>query len=131
MKNNPLSMSASASAIIPSTKNDRARSRSTSVRNGGEYENGNDEMYVWMMPAGCSSPRSGKFGDGFESGKLEEHLDLYEEEDVDIDIPALPSEIGRKDSAEALVVPRRLAGESMVSESNSDDESTSSSSVQL
>lgn len=143
MKNNPLSLSASASAIM-SPKNECTRSRSVSVRNG-DFDTGNsDDMYVWMMPT-SSTPRSGKCIENYETtrsgkcsesyyesarSKLEEHLDLYEEEDVDIDIPALPSEIGRKNSVEALVVPRRLA-ESMISESNSDDESTSSSSVQL
>lgn len=132
MKSNPLSLSASASAILPS-KSERARSRSTSVRNGEDFDvgNSNNDMFVWMMAS--STPRSGKCSDIYESActMLDEHLDLYEEDDVDIDIPALPSEIGRKNSAEALVVPRRLAGESMISESNSDDESTSSSSVQL
>lgn len=73
----------------------------------------------------------------FHSTPKEDHylnnrsgVDLFEEEEDDlIDIPALPSEIGRKNSVqEALSVSLHLAGEM---ESNSEDESTSSSSVQL
>lgn len=64
-------------------------------------------------------------------GKREEDdLDL-EEDELDLTLPALPSEMGRKNGAGALPSPKHLAGEAMMSESNSEDESTSSSSAQL
>ncbi|RZB94433.1 SMC N domain containing protein [Asbolus verrucosus] len=106
----PLSLSASASAILPSNKTEYSRSRSLSNRNG-EF----DMEGTWVT----SSPK-----------RHDDDLDLDEDED-DLKLPALPSEIGRKNGAQALPSPKHLAGEAMISESNSEDESTSSSSVQL
>lgn len=131
---NPLSLSASASAIVPS-RIDRVRSRSANVRNP-DYDQA-ENVFVWPSAA-TSTPREPKFSEvdiaNFDlnngKAKLDENLDL-EDEDDDIDIPGLPSEIGRKNSAEELPAPHQLAGESMIFESNSEDESTSSSSVQL
>lgn len=104
----PLSLSASASAILPSNKTEYSRSQSLN-RNGDFDEEG------WVT----STPKRG-----------DDDLDLDLDED-DLKLPALPSEIGRKNGAQALPSPKHLAGEAMISESNSEDESTSSSSVQL
>jgi myosin heavy subunit len=106
----PLSLSASASAILPSNKSEYSRSRSLSNRNGDFDGDG---------PWATSTPE-----------RHDDDLDLDEDED-DLKLPALPSEIGRKNGAQALPSPKHLAGEAMISESNSEDESTSSSSVQL
>ncbi|KYB25579.1 hypothetical protein TcasGA2_TC034332 [Tribolium castaneum] len=101
----PLSLSASASAILPSNKAEFGRS--LSVRNG--------DLGGWAS----STPKP-----------QDDDLDLDLDED-ELKLPALPSEIGRKNGAQALPSPKHLAGEAMISESNSEDESTSSSSVQL
>lgn len=78
----------------------------------------NDSMFVFPI---VSTPKAESY--------FNRSRDLFEEEEDDlIDIPALPSEMGRKDDAEALSVSLHLVGEM---ESNSEDESTSSSSVQL
>ncbi|KAJ3642306.1 hypothetical protein Zmor_025105 [Zophobas morio] len=98
----PLSLSASASAILPSNS---SRSRN------GEF----DGESAWVT----STPK-----------RQDDDLDLDLDED-DLKLPALPSEMGRKNGAQALPSPKHLAGEAMISESNSEDESTSSSSVQL
>ncbi|GJQ71345.1 hypothetical protein Trydic_g11079 [Trypoxylus dichotomus] len=155
-KGNPLSLSASTSAIMPMIKTDHMRSRSISVRNG-DYDNNSssnntDDIFVWESQMGTSSPKNEKNScdniDSFTSCnskcklndnqtyrscnisgyKLEDHLDLDDEHDVDIKLPSLPSEIGRNNDIQSLPMPRHLAGEAMISESNSDDESTTSSS---
>lgn len=100
----PLSLSASASAILPSSRT----SRSLNNRNGDFDES-------WLT----SSPK-----------RDDDDLDLDEDDD-DLGLPALPSEIGRNNGLQALPSPKHMAGEAMISESNSEDESTSSSSVQL
>lgn len=156
-KGNPLSLSASTSAIVPTMKTDHMRSRSISVRNG-EYDNGSgsvaDDIFAWDPQMTSSTPDSEKNAcnesnaDAFRSRnskcklmddnqmyhrtnlsyKLGDHLDLDDEHDVDFKLPSLPSEIGRNSDVQPLPVPRHLAGEAMISESNSDDESTTSSS---
>ncbi|XP_018567471.1 uncharacterized protein LOC108908047 isoform X2 [Anoplophora glabripennis] len=123
-----LSQSASSSAIITSNRNEFDRPKSASVRNG---ECDNDNVFIWTSSI-SSSPKNlcDKFDESCESSnssmKLEDHLDLDEDHDVDIQLPALPSELDRQ-RARPLPSPKHLAGESMVSESNSEDESTSSS----
>lgn len=144
MKNNPLSLSASASAIIPTiTRNDHSRSRSVSVRNGdgdadGDVSGNSDEVFMWhsitnSMPFNhrYSTEKSvdTTFYSANSTAKFEHIIDLDDNyNDEDIKLPALPSEIGRKNDAQSLPVPKHLAGEAMVSESNSEDESTTSSS---
>lgn len=51
-------------------------------------------------------------------------MNLDEDNEDDIQLPALPSE---EDGAPTLPSPKHLAGEAMLSESQSEDESTSSS----
>lgn len=93
----------------PANKRPRTKSDSATMRN---------ETFVFPI---ASTPKAENY--------LNRATDLFEEEEDDlIDIPALPSEMGRKDDAEALSVSLHLVGEM---ESNSEDESTSSSSVQL
>lgn len=101
-----------------SPANKRARTKSEQKKGEGEEE---EEAFVFQRAS--STPKEGCFA--------AHRGDLFEEEEDDlIDIPALPSEIGRKndDVQEALSVSLHLSGEM---ESNSEDESTSSSSVQL
>lgn len=124
---NSLSQSASSSAIITTNRNEFDRPKSASVRNG-ECDN---DVFIWTSTV-SSTPKTHceKFDESCESSsssmKLEDNLDLDEDHDVDIQLPALPSELDRQ-RAQALPSPKHLAGESMVSESNSEDESTSSS----
>lgn len=141
MKNTPLSLSASASAIVPSKNiSDYSRSRSVSVRNGDidTSSSHSDEVFMWHITT-TSTPYMNKYSDekisedDFHSSppaslKFEHNIDLDDYNDDDIKLPTLPSEIGRKNDAHTLPVPKHLAGEAMVSESNSDDESTTSSS---
>ncbi|KAI4461087.1 dynactin 1-related microtubule-binding [Holotrichia oblita] len=154
-KANPLSLSASTSAIVPMLKSDHMRSRSISVRNG-DYDNNtsnNDDVFVWRSRLCSSTPNEKGICDDISdnfmscnltnckldnnqtyrsynlgSYKLEDHLDLDDENDVDIKLPSLPSEIGRTNDMQSLPAPKHLAGEAMLAESNSDEESTTSSS---
>ncbi|KAG5874966.1 hypothetical protein JTB14_003230 [Gonioctena quinquepunctata] len=122
---NPLSQSASSSAIISSNKNEFDRPRSAASRNG-DCEN--DNVFVWSSSPKYEEHLDENYESSNSSIKLEEdQLDLDEDNDVDIQLPALPSELNRGNGAQALPSPKHLAGEAMISESNSEDESTSSS----
>ncbi|CAH0555619.1 unnamed protein product, partial [Brassicogethes aeneus] len=103
---NAVSLSSSASSVTSSK----------SSRNDQFFEcQVNSSVFAWT-----STPRA--------NSKLDDNSDLDEEEtDVDLDLPALPSELDRQRSAQALPSPKHLAGEAMISESASEDESTSSS----
>ncbi|CAH1978181.1 unnamed protein product [Acanthoscelides obtectus] len=119
---NPLSQSASYSAIIGRDKNEMNRPHSADARNG-DMRTEEDDVFIWTRtPASPSmltddSPTHANMKLG--------HLDLDEDNIYDIQLPALPSEMGN--GAQALPTPKHLAGKAMVSESNSEDESTSSS----
>lgn len=107
-----------------SPANKRARTKSDTVRTQkSDVECEENDAFVFHRSN--STPKD-------ECYNLNRNVDLFEEEEEDddlIDIPALPSEIGRKnDVQEVLSVSLHLAGEM---ESNSDEESTSSSSLQL
>lgn len=52
-------------------------------------------------------------------------LDIDENHDLEIDLPTLPSEIGKKDELQLLPEPKHLAAENITSDSNSEDESSS------
>jgi len=115
-KNAPLSLSSSTSAIMGMNKMDVSsnRARSATIRNNSECQ---EDVFSWQGDKKFSSEYWNGEGDF--------------EEDLDIKLPALPSEIGRKNGT-TLPVPKHLAGEAMLSESNSEDESSvSSSSGQL
>ncbi|KRT80739.1 hypothetical protein AMK59_4917 [Oryctes borbonicus] len=156
-KSNPLCLSASTSAIIPMIKTNHMRSRSISVRNG-DYDNNSsnnaNDALDWDSQLSTSTPKKDNLCDNTDpfrscnskcklndnqayrscnisSYKMDHHLDLDDEHDVDIELPSLPSEIGRNNDIRSLPVPRHLAGEAMISESNSDGGSTSSSSGEL
>lgn len=126
MKNNPLSLSASASAIISCNKTEYTRSRSVSVRNG-DTDSGSahsDDIFEWNCKS-SSTPSNSKNN---SKGKFDNNIDLDEDNEISVSLPTLPSEIGNNHGLQSLPVPKHLAGEAMVSESNSDDESTNSSS---
>lgn len=128
MKNNPLSLSMSASSIISAGKSDHIRSRSVSVRNGDDTGSScSDDIFIWETKVSSTPKLESNFLDK-DDIKFENNLDLDDDHDVDIKLPSLPSEIGRKHGVQSLPVPKHLAGEAMVSESNSEDESTNSSS---
>ncbi|KAF5306202.1 hypothetical protein FQR65_LT07479 [Abscondita terminalis] len=137
IKNSPLSLSASTSSIVPTlnSRTDVSRSRSVSVRNDdlGSANSIPDEVFTWHVSV-TSTPKkcpNGKFRDNTfcdHTNFKYEHIDLDDFNDEDIKLPALPSEIGRNAVVQSLSVPKHLAGEAMVSESNSEDESSASSS---
>lgn len=111
-----------------SPANKRARTKSVTTPTKGLMEHEEEEENPFVFQRASSTPKPVEEGECFS---VDNHGDLFEEEEDDlIDIPALPSEIGRKndDAQEALSVSLHLSGEM---ESNSEDESTSSSSVQL
>ncbi|XP_022902477.2 CAP-Gly domain-containing linker protein 1 isoform X1 [Onthophagus taurus] len=122
MKTNPLSLSSSAGAIVSNTKIKRRLSN-------GDCEQDN---FLLGMPI-TSTPMQRRDDDDNSSSHddstcKEENLDIDEEHDVHVQIPSLPSEIGRNNNRENLPMPKHLAGETMIFEMNSDDESTTSSS---
>lgn len=126
MKNNPLSLSASTSAIITSTKTEYSRSRSVSMRNG-ESDIGSshsDEVFLWE-PKIQSTPNT---NNNSSTIKFDNNIDLDEDHEISVSLPTLPSEIGNSHGLQSLPAPKHFAGEAMVSESNSDNESTNSSS---
>lgn len=146
-KSNALSLSASAGAIVsPDKADNRYRSKSVSLReaNSRSPENCHPGEFLsnsWHYSLRTSTPKSGL--EPIRSGtKLENNPDL--EHDADVTIPTLPSEIPRKKaekpdslpslpSGDLLLLqssfpPKIAAGEAMISESNSEDECSSSTS---
>lgn len=123
---NPLSQSSSSSAIITTNKNELDRPRSANSRNG---DSDNDSVFMWTTNVKYEEHQDESYESSNSSMKLEDHdhLDLDEDNDDDLRLPALPSELDRRNGAQALPSPKHLAGEAMISESNSEDESTSSS----
>lgn len=115
-----------------SPANKRARTKSVTTPTKGLMEEEEEEENPFVFQRSSSTPKQQvEEGGCFSVDDNRGVVDLFEEEEDDlIDIPALPSEIGRKndDAQEALSVSLHLSGEM---ESNSEDESTSSSSVQL
>lgn len=77
-----------------------------------------DNVFSWHI-CETSSPQS-----EYPNSKFDPHINLDEDNEEDIQLPALPSE---ETGAPTLPSPKHLAGEAMVSESQSEDESTSSS----
>lgn len=114
---NPLSTSASSSALLNRDKDEdcdeELRPSSASAGNGDCVE---DEVFLWENRK-SSTPKYHDDG----------HLDLDEEHEEDLRLPALPSEMDKRNGILALPTPKRLAADSAGSESNSEDESTSSS----
>ncbi|XP_019865579.2 uncharacterized protein LOC109594782 isoform X3 [Aethina tumida] len=92
-------------------KNPLSTSSSTSSMTKSRNDPFNN-VFVWS-----SSPKPNKLDDNSD----------FDEENDDILLPALPSELNRQGSVQALPSPKHLAGEAMISESASEDESTSSS----
>ncbi|XP_072380104.1 uncharacterized protein toc isoform X2 [Diabrotica undecimpunctata] len=124
---NPLSQSSSSGAIISTTRNELDRPRSANSRNG---DSDNDSVFMWSPNIKYDEHQDESYESSNSSMKLEDHdhLDLDEDNDDDLPLPALPSELDRRNGAQALLPsPKHLAGEAMISESNSEDESTSSS----
>lgn len=124
---NPLSTSASSSSIITSNREECDRPKSASSRNG----NSDDDVFMWNNTA-QSTPVTydeDKRPDSRLSTspgiKLDDDLD--EDHEVDLELPALPSEMDKRNGILALPSPKHLAGDANVSDSNSEDESTSSS----
>nr|CAI5841018.1 unnamed protein product [Callosobruchus analis] len=97
---NPLSQSASSSAIIGRDKNDMNRPHSADARNG-DMRTEEDDVFIWTRTPATPT-------------------DYPKTDDS-------PTRANIKLGAQALPTPKHLAGEAMVSESNSEDESTSSS----
>ncbi|CAH1112740.1 unnamed protein product [Psylliodes chrysocephalus] len=123
---NPLSQSSSTSAILNAPKTDLERPRSANSRNG---DSDNDSVFHWTNVK-YDERQDESYESSGSSMKLEDHdhLDLDEDNLDDLRLPALPSELDRRNgAAQALPSPKHLAGEAMISESNSEDESTSSS----
>lgn len=129
IKNSPLSLSASASSIVPAnSRSDTTRSRSASVRDDPGSANSNtDEVFTWHVPV-SNAPQKYSNGKSCEHFCDDSNVDLDDFNEEDIKLPALPSEIGRNAVVQSLPVPKHLAGEAMVSESNSEDESSASTS---
>ncbi|XP_050500457.1 uncharacterized protein LOC114343874 isoform X3 [Diabrotica virgifera virgifera] len=124
---NPLSQSSSSGAIISTNRNELDRPRSANSRNG---DSDNDSVFMWSPNIKYDEHQDESYESSNSSMKLEDHdhLDLDEDNDDDLPLPALPSELDRRNGAQALLPsPKHLAGEAMISESNSEDESTSSS----
>lgn len=149
-KANNLSLSASAGTIVsPDDKTDsRYRSKSVSLRDSQSPENCHPGEYLsnsWHYSLRTSTPTKSGL-EPIRSGiKLENNPDLEHDSDVAISLPALPSEIHRKKdttnkpdslpslpSGDLLLLqssfPKNSAGEAMISESNSEDECSSSTS---
>ncbi|XP_066151700.1 restin homolog [Euwallacea fornicatus] len=114
---NVLSTSASSIALLPNNKEFESPI-SASSRNG-DYE---DDVFLW------ENQKVSSYQSENSSIKIEETLDLDEEiNEEDLQLPALPSEMDKRNGILALPSPSRLAADSAGSESNSEDESTSSS----
>lgn len=80
-------------------------------------------VFTWHM-CGTSTPKH-EYSSSPSSLKFNPNLNLDEDNEDDIQLPALPSE---EDGATTLPSPKHLAGEAMLSESQSEDESSTSSS---
>ncbi|XP_060527561.1 uncharacterized protein LOC132702794 isoform X2 [Cylas formicarius] len=111
---NPLSLSASSGAIVTPSREENGRPRSASAR---EVDFGSN--FAQSTPKDSVSNHS--------HANLHEFVDMDEDNEVDLELPALPSELDKKNGALALPSPEHLAGEGGTSDSNSEDESTSSS----
>lgn len=113
-----------------------------------ENGNGTGNPFPWpnTPPRPLSAPRPSRIDETpvspdhrDNSSPLDDDLDLDQDDLVDLQLPALPSELESRcrngngsGRGQKLPSPKHLAGEAMVSESNSEDESTStSSSMQL
>ncbi|KAF7272636.1 hypothetical protein GWI33_014599 [Rhynchophorus ferrugineus] len=124
---NPLSTSASSSSITSVNKDDVERPKSASTRNG----NPDDDVFLWDNAQ--SSPINNYEVDKLLDSRvssipgLKSDDDLDEDHEVDLQLPALPSEMDKRNGVLTLPSPKHLAGDSNVSDSNSEDESTSSS----
>ncbi|KAJ8920030.1 hypothetical protein NQ315_011680 [Exocentrus adspersus] len=120
---NSLSQSATSSIIVV-TKNEFDRPHSASIKSN---ECDNDNIFMWTSSV-TSTPKN-QYEESCSSStccmQFEDQLDM-DDHVVDIHLPALPSELNRK-SVQSLPSPKHLAGEAMISESDSEDESTSSS----
>lgn len=77
-----------------------------------------DNVFTWHV-CDTSSPKP-----EHSNSKFDPRINLEEDNEEDIELPALPTE---ETGALTLPSPKHLAGEAMVSESQSEDESTSSS----
>lgn len=109
---NPLSQSSSASSLM---------SRSVSSRNA-DFSDFNSDNSSSPSLYHCSDQKQ----------KVEESdLDFLDDQVLDLTLPALPSVLGDEAGLEPLPRPKHLAGEALMSESNSEDECTSSSSGPL
>ncbi|XP_056630138.1 uncharacterized protein LOC130440813 isoform X2 [Diorhabda sublineata] len=122
---NPLNQSSSSSAILTTNKNELDRPCSANSRNGDS----DNDIFMWSTNGKYDEHQDESYELSNSCMKLEDHdhLDLDEYNDDDLRLPALPSELDRRSGVQALPSPKHLAGEAMISESNSEDESTSSS----
>lgn len=142
-KSNNLSLSASAGAIVSPKSDNRHRSKSVSLRDSQSPENCHPGEYLsnsWHYSLRTSTPTKSGLETIRSSVKLENNPDLEHDTDVAISLPALPSEISRKNekpdslpslpSGDLMLLqssfPKSSAGEAMISESNSEDECSSS-----
>ncbi|XP_050305174.1 restin homolog [Anthonomus grandis grandis] len=110
-RTNPLSLSASSSAIVPACQEDSRRSRSVSARHADD----GDDVFLWNHDdhGTSSTPKLSE----------KERLDLDEENlDVDLELPALPNEMDKRNGVLTLPSPKRLADSDSNSEDDVDDE---------
>ncbi|XP_044755813.1 uncharacterized protein LOC123314539 [Coccinella septempunctata] len=130
-KGNPLSQSSSASSLISSTIEYQNRSRSVSSRNA------DNDFSDFNLSDNSSSPSPYHYSNQKLDSSLGNvkadvtDLDFLDDHVLDLTLPALPSVLGDNTGLQPLPRPKHLAGEALVSESNSEDECTSSSSGPL
>lgn len=102
----------------PSNKRPRMKTNSCGAPNSAS-DSFPEDMIDWDLSR-ASTPR--KMSQSFDDYKI----DIDENHDVDIELPALPSEIGAKHGMQLLPEPKHLATDNLTtSESNSEDESSS------
>ncbi|CAG9759782.1 unnamed protein product [Ceutorhynchus assimilis] len=114
---NPLSLSSSSNALS-TNKEEGEEPRSSSARNAN-FED--DDVFLW----GNNQNSSPKYLHEDKRSELDDNLDLDDDNEVDLQLPALPNEMDKRNEILALPSPKRLAADAV--DSNSEDESTSSS----
>ncbi|XP_045475291.1 restin homolog [Harmonia axyridis] len=129
-KGSPLSQSSSASSLISSNVEYQNRSRSVSSRNCDEFSDFNySDNSSSPSPYHSTNQNIDRTHETRKPDVVD--LDFLDDHVIDLTLPALPSELGDKTGVQPLPRPKHLAGEALVSESNSEDECTSSSSGPL
>ncbi|KAL1490171.1 hypothetical protein ABEB36_012908 [Hypothenemus hampei] len=116
-KQNVLSKSHSnKQLVITKTTKEECYNRPKSANSG--HSEDDDDVFDWQ-PNNIQEKK--------KHFSVEENLDLDDENDEELQLPALPSEMDKTNGALTLPSPKRLAADAAGSDSNSDDESTSSS----